>query len=702
MPFSEEDLMLFKGTAGGSKVLKKYDDEHALVLLNERYSDDHRQIQKYPRERQWFMNIANFSGYQYVVWDETFRNLREPRAPNWRIRSVTNLIHPKAMRAMSTLVAAPIPWKNSVMPNSTDIEDEMSARVGEKYLQHAIDDDLAEELRTEAAYWKINTGQVFWKSFFDPDDGEPQRIYIDPNSKEPIPEFLVTDEVRRILDEKGSYVEYRPGKIKLELVNPFRIFVDPMAANHRDLRWMMQVTLKDKGELKRKYGKDIKFDSTKSQTQSQYYENRLLHLTGAFGFTTYSSVYGKNDLCEEKELFMAPYYDEVEDRTYEHGRHIVSIGSHVVINTDNAYHRIGFRDHGFPYDIDYYTRIPGSYWGQSFTEHQISPQRYYNFINNRVLENFKLMNASKWIIPKEAEVGRRSITTKSGEIIFYAAKKTGGAKPEQVSPAPLNPQYMDQRNKIEQDMNTIASQPEVSRGMAPGSVKSGIGIKALQDEALRPMSPTLNAQELLFSEIGTKRLILANKFETEDKLLKVFGRDGNYEVAKFKGADLRGNTTVRIRRGSMSPKWASGEIDVALALVNSGGLNPRENEEDRTLFLKAVGYGEIEGVFKHKDASCRRARIENDMMANPLRPLVPQVKKWDNHQIHMAEHNYLRNSDTYERLPKVVRDAIDAHCSEHEKIIDAQMKQQMQVAMAMKGTPGQKGEPGRPAVKVGG
>lgn len=678
-------------SSGPTIISSMYSDAEAKRLVEERYRDDQREFLKHPFEKQWLLNIAMFQGHQHVVWDDQFRSLREPRTPSWRVRMTANHIWGLVHRSVALMTQTRIPWK--VLPTSTDKEDQDAARVGQVCLEHFARVLNLDELRIDAEFWAQCAGTVFLKTHWDPDEGADEKIYLDPQSKQPIPEYFLqqSPQLKAALEAMGSFVEYRPGGPRIDVVNPFRVYVDPFNANYSEIEWMMEVAEKALTYFYQRWPEKARnVRPNKSFNLSQGYERRLLHMNGIMGVAGYTEGRGYGAQTSfMRELFMAPYHDG--KNYYRHGRHIIYAGGEILVNTDNPYHRAGFPGHGFPYEPLYFSKIPGRFWGSSHVEHQIPLQRAYNMVRSKVIEAFKMMGMPKWVVPYQADIKASAINNRPGEIIEYDVLKTQGVPPQQVQPVGLPPQYQDIQGRSLSDMQAIASQPEALQGIAPPGVRSGVGVKFLAEAAMRAMNPLIMTRECAWGRVGGKLLRLIGQNMSDERILKIYGRDGVLEVMKFKGADLRGNYDVIVPQGSMVPQSKAEVYEIVMAMAQSGVINPIQNPQDRQAVLRLTRFAEDEEWFRSEEADRRRARNENDMMSNLVNPQFPRARYFDNHGIHKYEHDLFRKSDAYERMAPVQKAAFDAHVKQHETALQEAQQAQMQAMAAMKGTPGRKG-----------
>src|SRR6185312_2228479 len=63
--------------------------------------------------------------------------------------------------------------------------------------------------------------------------------------------------------------------------------------------------------------------------------------------------------------------------------------------------------------------------------------------------------------------------------------------------------------------------------------------------------------------------MLARKYYTEERTMRIRGENGEWEIKSFLGADLGDSVDVRIQMGSMFPWSKSAKLDTVIELLNS-------------------------------------------------------------------------------------------------------------------------------------
>jgi hypothetical protein len=251
---------------------------------------------------------------------------------------------------------------------------------------------------------------------------------------------------------------------------------------------------------------------------------------------------------------------------------------------------------------------------------------------------------------------------------------------------------MQHYDLLQSDLDDMSGQHEISRGGTPNSqLTAATAISFLQEQDDSILSPTIDAQERAIRKIGCQYLALAEQFWTTERAIKIIGEDGYFDAQVFMGGAIRGNRDVRVEAGSSLTMSKSARNAMIMDLMKNGMIDPQ-------IGLRRMEFGGVEKLFEDIQRDIRQAQRENLKLAQGM-PLSPNAdpnqapnlelmygpNTWDNHQLHVAEHNNFRKSQQFEILPDQIKMIFELHISIHEEIINAQMEQQIQQQMALQG-----------------
>jgi hypothetical protein len=354
-----------------------------------------------------------------------------------------------------------------------------------------------------------------------------------------------------------------------------------------------------------------------------------------------------------------------------------------------------FQDGRMPFA--FFQHIPSSVsiWPDCVINHIRGPNLEIDKTVSQLIENKDYMANPMWLIATQHKI-KGEVKNVAGAIVRYR-HVPNIPPPEPVQGMSMPQQVENLLAGLREQILEISGQSEVTRGQVPAGARSGVAVAYMQEEDDTKIAPTIANLEDAVAYMGSLCLERYSQFYTFERILRFYRRDGVFDVRKFKGADLKNNTDVVCQSASMMPKSKAARQQFELELISLGlERDPRKIEE--TLEL---GRGEPDDV----DKATSQANRENNMMmfgtwtgqSHPgeegsfeKRSTAIPVKKWHNHQVHIARHTSVQMDEEFDDLavtnPEIVR-LFDEHVAMHQQELEAQQQAQMQQLMAAKGAP---------------
>ncbi len=593
---------------------------------------DECQSQRQQQERQWYLNLAFYTGNQYVAFKSvngTF-DLYLPSAPYYRVRMVINHIRKIVRKEISRLTAQkPNAY---IIPASSEDTDVFAAQAGEQ-----IWDSLWRRLHLnrvirQAVYWQAVCGNGFIKSYWD------------PNKK----------------DAEGKY-----GDVCIENVKPFYIFVpDLMEEDLEKQPYVIHAQVRSNSWVQETLGVDA------SNNRLESVDDQLLNVMQV----------QRNDKKKNQttvlEIWVKPGY--LPDLP-EGGMFIIAAGQ-VVQGWDQ-----------WPYEHNQYPfskldgTLSGKFYNSSIIEDLIPLQRELNRSRSQLIEAKNRMSKPQLTAQKGA-INPKKITTEPGLVIEYEM----GYDPPQPLPLQNLPPYVTEEiSRLLEDMADISGQHEVSNGSTPPGVTAATAISFLQEQDETLIAANYSSIEEGIEKVASQTLIYVKMFWDEERTVKIVGLDGSFDVQTFKAADLHDNTDIRIEAGSALPTSRAAKQAFLLDLMKMGFIPPEKG-------LEMMEIGGINRIYEEVQIDRRQAQRENLrmrvvtpedmqmhmeawMQENPeltkdvdsgLKlqppPIIP-VNTWDNHEIHIEVHNNYRKSQAFEVAPSEVKALFEDHVRMHQE-----------------------------------
>jgi hypothetical protein len=612
------------------------ESKELISWVSQRYEEARRERQKI--ERQWYMNLAFYFGQQNVTGMSTATGgyqLRVPNAPLWRVRMVVNKIRPIIRAETARLVSQKPTF--TVIPATTEDEDQAAARVGEQIFKATYNDKEVDYVLHQSAFWASICGSGFMKSYWD--------------------SSIVTDE--------GAQ-----GDIVIENVNPFHIF--PANQAEEDMQkqpYIIQASTKSAEWVKSRFG----FDAPANVLASNVLEDAFQNLVGT------------RTTPKKEVLVIEVWLRPGAHVMFPEGGLLTIVGGQLVQRVDTFPYKHGELPF---YKIDV---VPtGRFFGESNITDIIPLQREYNRTVSQIIEAKNLMAKPKLMAPR-GSINPRAISSEPGQVILYTP---GFDRPSELPMPPLPSYVLDQLDRITADIDDISGQHEISRGGAPSQVTAATAISFLQEQDDSKLAYAITSIERSIQRMGRHVLKYVEQYWDVARTVKVVGTDGAFEANQWLSSSLKGNTDLRVEAGSALPQSKAARQAFVMDLLKLGIIPPESG-------LDMLDIGGIDKIYEDYLVDKRQAERENLKMAsiNPQvaiqliqdagtmtqpdpvtgepMPMEPQpilpINTWDNHEAHIENHNRFRKSQQFEMMPAVIQQIFEDHVNQHQQALLAGM-----------------------------
>lgn len=589
------------------------------------------------QERQWYLNLAFFYGNQHVQFRQTSQggafDLYTPKAPYYRVRIVVNQVRQIIRKEISRLTAQkPNAY---VIPSSTEDQDIFAAQAGELIWESLWRRLKFNKILREAVFWQAVCGTGYIKTYWDENK-------MDPDSE-------------------------MQGDICASVVSPFHLFVpDLMCTEIEEQPYLIHAQIRNNAWV-RQY---LKVDP--SATRIDDVDENLRNSMGLSGMDS------KKDQTTVLEIWVKPgYLPELPK-----GGTFTIAANKIVAGFDYWPY-----EHG-QYPISKLDSIQtGKYYTSSIIEDLIPLQKELNRSRSQLIESKNRMSKPQ-LVAQKGSIDARKITTEPGQVIEYAV----GFDPPQPLALQNLPSYVTEEiNRLYTDMSDISGQHEVSNGGTPPGVTAATAISFLQEQDESLIAGHYTSIEEAVEKMAAQCLTYVKMYWDEKRTVKIVGTEGTFDVQTFKNSDLRGNADIKVEAGSALPTSRAAKQAFIMDLMKMGFITPEEGLE----FLEIGG---LNRIYEHIQIDKRQAQRENLKMrviteedqqkhmeewatANPeaaidpasgLRldpPLLVPVNTFDNHQIHIQEHNNYRKSQNFESVPSITKKLFQEHVTQHEEAL---------------------------------
>lgn len=579
------------------------------------YDEGSRAIR--PEQLQYRLNSSYIQGEQWVYKHSTRQEiLRLPHDPR-RVRATIPRVGPESRRIMARLLKRPLAYQ--VNPEAADEATIRAARVSEGVIQSVSDSHKWNKLREELAWgaWKGGTSALC----LDWDTSAGTQLSWDPITRRPVGVGDIKETVLSIAE-----IATQPGTRNIELAT----------------YWIKAQALPSV-EVKRTYG---------------------LQATPASDVSAATNPMQAKTRTGEtpQNLSLVLTYYERPNPDNRKGQVLTVVGDQVVD---------GPKPWPFPFTDRLNlvacreTLIEGQWTGATVVSDAIPVQTALNASYTSILEHLKQAGNARMQGPETARDLAEGWTDDAAEFIFWRDQKF-----EWLSSPQQPAWWIDMPDRLAANMDDILGVHDISRGDAPANIQSGAGLAILAEQDDTPSGRFAQILADCFGDFATMVLQTYEAKVKPPERRKASLTNPGYvsEQINWSGDELLGQTRCIVPYDAVAPLNEAARYARLQFFVQAGMItSPRA----ASAYLDVPGMAGdfIEGI----DPQVAKARRENyELMQGET--CIPAT--FDDHAIHIEEHNTQRLSARYERSPDNIRQLIDTHVQAHSTMAAEEAAQQ--------------------------
>lgn len=684
------------------------DPEQLARSIEQFYKND--SVVKTQLGRNWERNQMMLDGQQWIIWEENqntggmWKQLKVSRENEYIPRPVTNIM----FDAYQTLKGYLLKTKPriTVRPNSQTNRDKSAAKLA-NLVSETNYERLGEDENYEyAASVLVGYGTVFKKSYWDTSYAQLAKVprMVEQPSVDPATGQVVGSQLVPAVDETGQPIvdEVPLGDVNTDVIEPYRIALDPLAMTLTKARWIMEYSIQPLDWIRTVYGKQKdgytgRVDEVKAETNLNNSMRRFFQLKTSSGVRNGMQIDAGGaaaDTSLQNTAVVKEYYERPTQANPK-GRLIVVANGIPLYVGESPCQGPELGD-WHPYSGCRWELVPGRFWGKSPLDDGAEIQKQLNSIDATVILTRKTMAIPQKLIPLGIGVEPGSWTGRPGLEKFYRADGAGGAKPEIIPSAGVHESVFVEREKKIEDFKAITGAIDILKGDRPPGVTAASALSMLYEVGTGKLFPVLGRWKRFVESDQKKQLrLIANKYkEPRPEFIRMLMLKNQslseQEINNFIGEDLNDNCNVVIEAGSNVPKLQAAEQALLLEVAQTGSL-ALDQPANRAEFNERLGIG---GFDNDVGPDTRRAEWENDLLLDIMfsPDNHPVVLVTDNHSIHKEVHGNLTKEPRFMSLDPQVQQAAFQHIQEHDNMEQQMMQMQAMQAMAM-GQPAQGPQP---------
>lgn len=543
--------------------------------------------------RQYWLNTAYLSGYQWIYYDMGTDRLREMDGDD-RVRMVINRMAANNRTLISNLMQRELSFE--VTPNGANDVAMHSARIAEDLLRALHETHNWEKLREKSMATVLKGGTCGICVDWDEESEDTVETVLS------ISEFVV---------EPGSR--------------------DPEKA-----RWWIKAQLLPPAEVQAMYGLP-RLPDHDAGTGMNPLQNKLLaaHM-GSEGevipqtlvLTYYERPNGKNKGCWKVEVNGAvidegPWEFPFKDRL------------NLVVGVETIQEERWF--------------------GETIYTQARSPQVAMNSAWSNLIEHLRDASVSRLLVPHSAIRFMDVATDLPGEMLPYP---DGIAPPSWLDPAQLPAWLRQLPDDLQRQIDDIMGVHDVSRGMAPANLESGTALSILAEKDSSPVGRLIKETAGMWSRLS-RMILQLQEVMVKDKRFAVIETSVGPLALNWTGTDIAGQHNSRVPLEGIIPISRAAQEQQATKLLEMGVIT------DLPTWVKVGQVPNGKDMIAATHPAVDKARRENSRMYQG-EVIIPAM--FDDHAVHIKEHNDFRQSPAYELMSKELQEMYDDHVQAHDTL----------------------------------
>lgn len=301
-----------------------------------------------------------------------------------------------------------------------------------------------------------------------------------------------------------------------------------------------------------------------------------------------------------------------------------------------------------------FMRPDSLYYSSPVSDLRPAQMVWNKFIAQAIMTNDFFANP-KWWIPEELQM--QTMPDSSPHQILKGQSGNGNLKPEIIAPTAV-PDMSRIMDTFEQQMMHVVSVHEVSQGQVPGRVEAAKAIELLKSSDEGMYKHLLDTIDQSISIGGWQILMMAREFETSQKQVLTFSEDNIAIVKHWRSEAVHPGTKVKAVRMSGLGRTRAQRNDTLMNLWAAHIIT----DPDVMAQLMDLPFPSF---VNPRATDMRLAHSENIEMSQgtAVRP-----NSWDNHAIHLREHNEYRKTQEFRVLSPIKKSMFEWHCQLHEQL----------------------------------
>lgn len=696
-----------------------YADQQAILDEVKRFRDDFGKREIRDRFlKPMYRNLLFYRSIQWIKWDTFGSRWRPANIPKGVPTPVTN-VFADTMDTVNSVFGRVEPKLNWRPGTPDEPADRAAADTASRAIDVIEDECNIRMNRQHLAGWVGFTGGCFLESGYDPDPVHgmadiPMDQCARCGAQQPqgAPMCEACGEVGTL---QPTTVSMPRGKMFVDPAPLFEMFFDPAVVDSGKHKRLLREKCLNLDEAKERWAD---FADQISPNVAGSADEHYMTALSVQGPALDDRGTGRRDLASTgitNNKVTERWYWRLPNKTYPDGLLAIVVGERTLVYAKPLPYYAPRADGGKAYFLPFVwfpqKLVPGTFWPKTVADDIAIMQADRNRWQSALMLCGMRMGMPIWLDPRGAATsGLLQGGGEAGTVVKYNALGPGSAKPERVPGQPLPMSFLEFIQQIDAKIESIAKTFDVLKGGRPEGVSAGIALQILQERGLSAWGQLFIMWEAGWAQWASQAIEIFRLFATEERLLKIKGPDGEWEVEKFIGADLQGRVDVIAEAGSSTPRSTLADRAETEQLMAYGIINrfdPEVQEKVMALYNKSDWLGSMS--LDTKNAIMEDEAFEQiaampiwqnaspqDVTAIEMAPDYPtaiavltawaqgpmamamgaQPIEWpkvypalDGHAAHSRTHGRKGKTQTFRQWPPIVQAMLEKHKAYHDQLM---------------------------------
>ena len=515
----------------------------------------------------------------------------------------------------------------SVFPaNSDEVEDRQKAElVGEliRYIQY--DNDFDDILRTMSRRRTI-TGECYVFVEWDKIKGAER-------------EALKTGLGSDLADDEKNV-----GDVRYRIPNTHDIFLEPAYdCKFESVDWVIERKYAHLEKLRKDYpDKKDKLEDEKTESSNTYLQENSLYD---------DDESNKDDIMDCRITYWELWHKG--NHYLPEGRHMVFTDNCMLKNDPNPYEH-----KQFPFIRISDLEFDGYLYGVSIYRQTWRLNKFVNACYSMTYRNQALVGSPRWSIHENADVRTQDL---GNDIVGLRWK---GQIPPTLHTVPSH--TPKEAFALIQDLTERQQQlfgiHGVSRGEPPAGVKAGVAMTFLNEQENERFDSEAKKHNKAIRLLWLLTLRVIRQFyrNNDKRLIKVFGKNKEYQVKRFDPAILNTKFDIRVQNQNNLPDTKAARMQY---IIDIDEKRPLPDD----LFFEYLDLGIPEQYIDEVSQAKKSADIENSDAMDGKQVMEPEDSQ--DHLAHWQRHFSFMQSCAYKEADPVKKEVLKLHLMVHEQML---------------------------------